>query len=1075
MEDDSIPTAAAAAASSSALMSSSWRTERKQASDTQKAKLLQDKLGLDKRKAADTLKRYTFLLGQTDIFRHFIKRDISDLLLSPASASSDVGKTKRNSTASRRHRTTEVEEDKSLLDQNSKEEDAEIVFTESPPYVCGTMRDYQVHGLNWMISLFENGVNGILADEMGLGKTLQTISFLGYLKFFKEIPGPHLVVVPKTTLHNWKSEFAKWVPEFKVLLFHGDKEQRAKLVKGELLANDLEVCVASYEMCLLEKAHFKKISWSYIVIDEAHRIKNENSLLSQIVRLFNCRNRLLLTGTPLQNNLHELWALLNFLLPDVFSDAQDFEAWFEDGDQDKVEQLQKVLRPFLLRRVKADVEKALLPKKRINLYVGLTDLQKTWYKRILEKNLDAINVAPGKNKGQKTRLLNIVMQLRKCCNHPYLFDGAEPGPPYTTDKHLVDAAGKMIVLDTMLLRFKAQGSRVLIFSQMSRVLDILEDYCGWREFDYCRIDGQTAYEDRVESIDAYNAPNSRKFIFLLTTRAGGLGINLTTADIVVMYDNDWNPQVDLQAEDRAHRIGQTKQVYVYRFVTDNTIEEKVIERATQKLQLDKMVIQNGRLGQQSKETSDDFLAMIRHGADALFQNQQEAAAEAASSTDAKPKPATIDLANVDVDEILRRSEEKTAELAQKYANAKIEDLLHLEGSAYEWGGEDYRKRHEKDTWGRLKFDWIGPSKRERKANYDINEYYRNALKVSGSKAPSGVAGVTAAAGAKIMRQYSVPEHQFFPPRYLELVNKAMLWELNQIGYQVPKRSASATAAAGATETMTIDDEADAEQEEEQRKIDKAEPLTEEEEAEEKELYEQGFTNWTKREFHLFLRGCEKHGRNDAHNISLDIEGKTVEDVRRYQEVFWQRYKEIPDWEKKIAEIEKGEEKINKILTTQRWLDKQLLQYREPMYQLKVPYNSKTRTKQYTEYEDRFLLVSMAQFGLHTENLYETIRKEIATQPRFRFDWFLKSRSTADIARRCAALLSIAQKEMESSSSSTSREGAAAVASPAGSSVPSSPVRSLDGGAGDERVGGASSANGKRPHTEDQPGSKKRKA
>nr|KAJ3418771.1 SWI/SNF- matrix-associated actin-dependent regulator of chromatin sub A member 5 [Polyrhizophydium stewartii] len=336
------------------------------------------------------------------------------------------GSQKTAKDGSRRHRKTEKEEDEELLRSGLSDEKSSFVFTESPAYVeGGKMRDYQIQGLNWLISLYENGINGILADEMGLGKTLQTISFLGYLKHFLSINGPHLVIVPKSTLHNWYSEFRRWVPSIDVFMLHGHKEQRADLVKNKLLVGPFEVCITSYEMVLLETSAFKKIAWQYIVIDEAHRIKNENSALSQIVRLLNCRNRLLLTGTPLQrmspprfgcaayvcmyvrvracvralcadqNNLHELWALLNFLLPDVFSSAEDFDNWFKrehDGDQDKVvQQLHKVLRPFLLRRIKADVEKSLLPKKRINLYVGMSSMQRSWYKKILEKDIDAVN------------------------------------------------------------------------------------------------------------------------------------------------------------------------------------------------------------------------------------------------------------------------------------------------------------------------------------------------------------------------------------------------------------------------------------------------------------------------------------------------------------------------------------------------------------------------------------------------------------------------------------------------------------------------------------------------------------
>jgi SWI/SNF-related matrix-associated actin-dependent regulator of chromatin subfamily A member 5 len=222
----------------------------------------------------------------------------------------------------------------------------------------------------------------------------------------------------------------------------------------------------------------------------------------------------------------------------------------------------------------------------------------------------------------KVRLLNILMQLRKCCNHPYLFDGVEPGPPYTTDKHLVDNCGKMVILDKLLTRLKEQGSRVLIFTQMTKVLDILEDYCLWKGHEYCRLDGSTDHEARQESINEYNAPGSKKFVFMLSTRAGGLGINLMTADTVIIYDSDWNPQADLQAMDRAHRIGQTKTVRVFRLITDNTVEERIIERAEMKLRLDAVVIQQGRLvDSNQKLDKDQMLNIIRHGANYVFSSK----------------------------------------------------------------------------------------------------------------------------------------------------------------------------------------------------------------------------------------------------------------------------------------------------------------------------------------------------------------------------------------------------------------------------------------------------------------------
>lgn len=233
-----------------------------------------------------------------------------------------------------------------------------------------------------------------------------------------------------------------------------------------------------------------------------------------------------------------------------------------------MEKLHKILKPFLLRRLKSEVEKSLPPKKETKLYIGLSEMQHDWYKNILSKNIDVLN-GPGKE--SRVRLLNILMQLRKCCNHPYLFQGAEPGPPYINGEHLINNSGKMILLDRLLARLKEMGSRVLIFSQMTRVLDILEDYMFFRKYEYCRIDGSTSGDDREESIENFNAPDSSIFAFLLSTRAGGLGINLATADTVILFDSDWNPQVDLQAQDRAHRIGQTKPVNVYRFVTQVSI------------------------------------------------------------------------------------------------------------------------------------------------------------------------------------------------------------------------------------------------------------------------------------------------------------------------------------------------------------------------------------------------------------------------------------------------------------------------------------------------------------------------
>lgn len=697
----------------------------------------------------------------------------------------------------------------------------------------------------------------------------------------------------------------------------------------------------------------------------------------------------MITGTPLQNNLHELWALLNFLLPDVFGDSEAFDKWFtgQDRDQDAVvQQLHRVLRPFLLRRVKSDVEKSLLPKKEINVYLGMSEMQVKWYQKILEKDIDAVNGAGGKRES-KTRLLNIVMQLRKCCNHPYLFEGAEPGPPYTTDEHLIKNSAKMMVLDKLLVRLKSQGSRVLIFSQMSRLLDILEDYCVFREYNYCRIDGSTAHEERIAAIDEYNKPGSEKFIFLLTTRAGGLGINLTSADIVILFDSDWNPQADLQAMDRAHRIGQTKQVVVYRFVTDNAIEEKVLERAAQKLRLDQLVIQQGRAQIASKAAAnkEELLSMIQHGAQDVFSQKGGTG----------PMGSGGEVGEADIDEILARGESRTKELNAKYEKLGLDDLQNFTSeSAYEWNGKDFQKK-KNDT--NLGITWIEPAKRERKEqSYSMDKYFKQAMYPS-SKAEQKPKAPRAP------KQVPVHDYQFYPPRLRELQERETAHYRKEIGYKVPLPD-------GDEDTL---EEREAERARAQEEIDNAVPLTEEEQAEKAELSEQGFGDWNRRDFQQFLNASGRYGRNQYESIAGDIDSKTTAQVKAYAKVFWQRYEEIADWPKYVKIVEDGEERNRRVEHQRKMLRKKLSSYRVPLQQMKINYSvSTTNKKVYTEEEDRFLLVMLDKYGIDSEGLYENIREEIRESPLFRFDWFFLSRTPIELSRRCTTLLTTVMKEFE---------------------------------------------------------------
>ena len=685
-----------------------------------------------------------------------------------------------------------------------------------------------------------------------------------------------------------------------------------------------------------------------------------------------------------------VWALLNFLMPDVFGDSDAFDQWFnnQDADQDTVvQQLHRVLRPFLLRRVKSDVEKSLLPKKELNLYVGMSEMQIRWYKSILEKDIDAVNGAAGK-KESKTRLLNIVMQLRKCCNHPYLFDGAEPGPPYTTDEHLVDNAAKMVTLDKLLKRMQDQNSRVLIFSQMSRVLDILEDYSVMRGFKYCRIDGSTAHEDRIAAIDDYNRPGSEKFLFLLTTRAGGLGINLTSADVVVLFDSDWNPQADLQAMDRAHRIGQTKQVHVFRFVTENAIEEKVLQRAAQKLRLDQLVIQQGRTQQQAKQAAskDELLGMIQHGAESIFESKDGYGAFGKKGDDGEK----------DLDDLLRKGEERTKEMNAKYEKLGLDDLQKFSSEStgtYEWNGESFITKKKE-----IGLNWINPSKRERKEqSYSMDKYYRNALMTGGPR-PEPKPKVPRAP-----KQMAMHDYQFFDPRLADLQEK-------ETAYFRKENSIKAPLTDGDEDSL---EQRQQDQDLEQKTIDDAEPLTEAEVAEKEQLAQEGFGDWNKRDFQQFVSASARYGRKAFDQIAQDVDSKETSDIKEYAGVFWQRYKEIANWERHVSAVEEGEKKTRRVAMQRDLLRKKMGMYRVPLQQLKLNYTvSTTNKKVYTEEEDRFLLVKLDQYGLEAEGLYEKIRDDIRESPLFRFDWFFLSRTPQELGRRCATLITTVTREME---------------------------------------------------------------
>ncbi|KAG2445911.1 hypothetical protein HXX76_000514 [Chlamydomonas incerta] len=920
--------------------------------------------------------RVNFLLKQAEIFQHFA----SDTAVKEAKKAKAKGRGQRK----------EEDEDAELLkDEDDGGTNAGHRLQVQPSIITGgTLREYQMQGLNWMIHLYDNGINGILADEMGLGKTLQTISLVAYLYEYRGITGPHIVITPKSTLGNWVNEFKRFAPIIRVTKFHGNAEDRMVQKETTCAPGRFDVVVTSYEMVIKEKNHFKRFHWRYIIIDEAHRIKNENSRLSQVVRQLKTNYRLLITGTPLQNNLHELWALLNFLLPEIFSSAEKFEEWFSLGDGSKekeaevVQQLHKVLRPFLLRRVKSDVERGLPPKKETILKIGMSEMQKKWYAALLQKDVDALNGG-----ADRAKLLNVVMQLRKCCNHPYLFQGAEPGPPFITGEHLVENSGKLVLLDKLLPRLKERESRVLIFSQMTRMIDILEDYCLYRGYGYCRIDGNTDGEARDNMIDEFNRPNSSKFIFLLSTRAGGLGINLATADIVVLYDSDWNPQMDLQAMDRAHRIGQKKEVQVFRFCIENSIEEKVIEKAYKKLRLDALVIQQGRLTENSatKVNKDDLINMVRYGAELVFSS------DSSNITDA------------DIDAIIKKGERDTADLNQKMQQFTDNAMKFTMdgGMVYDFKDADDERADIGDLKAIMGSNWIDPPKRERKRhqlNYNDADYYKNALK-TGAKDPRAL---------RLPKMPQLQDFQFFNvPRIQELYEKEHVHEQHK--HALTSRE-QALRNQGASDEAIAEAMAD--------KEDDPTPLTEEELEEREKLLEEGFKEWTKRDFNAFVRACEKYGRENIPQIAAEVDGKTEDEVREYAKVFWQRYRELADYEKVIKNIERGEQKIQRQQDIMNAIAAKLERYKNPWQELKIQYGA-NKGKAYTEEEDRFILCMVHKLGYGN---WDDLKAEIRKSWRFRFDWFFKSRTPQELGRRCETLIRLIEKENEENADAPPRTG-----------------------------------------------------
>ncbi|KAH6660384.1 SNF2 family N-terminal domain-containing protein [Truncatella angustata] len=724
--------------------------------------------------------------------------------------------------------------------------DAGVDLKKQPQILTGgTMRDYQLEGLTWMYEIMLQGMSGILADEMGLGKTIQTISLVALLREQESYYGPHLVIAPLSTLSNWQDEFAKWTPTIPFVLYHGKPEERQALFKSQIFKHyksptalkGFPVVCTSYEMILRDHAALSKIEWACIIVDEGHRLKNADAKLFRELQQFKSASRFLITGTPLQNNLKELWSLLHFLMPETFMDWEAFEIWFDFTDlqdeegtqqfigdqsnQELVKKIHKILQPLLLRRIKADVANYLPKKREYVLYAPMTKEQTDLYNVISDKGTDtrsylenkvverltgttntplhstrassqtsragstavseaaspapsdvsstvpqkgrgrprknmtngATNGAGSKRKVAPTvespqfksnkssrqstpasirrgrgrpkknvtaynvseesdddkldddefeaklvaemeaaqgddsdeypqdedeavrvatlelakmqikekKLGNSLMQLRLVCNSPHNFYN-----PWTFDENLevdesiVTSSGKMLLLDRLLPELFRHGHKVLIFSQFKMQLDILHDYCAdLRGWNVCRIDGSVAQAERREQIKSFNEDPDFK-IFLLSTRAGGQGINLAAADTVILFDSDWNPQQDLQAQDRAHRIGQTRPVVVYRLATKGTVEEELLLSADAKRRLEKLVIKKGGFKSMGQKLDDQHEELDKETLLALLLKDGEVYQHSGSDRI---------FSDEDLDVLLDRSDEAYARAATGAGNA----------------------------------------------------------------------------------------------------------------------------------------------------------------------------------------------------------------------------------------------------------------------------------------------------------------------------------------------------------------------------------------------------------------------
>ncbi|RLN06058.1 hypothetical protein BBJ28_00008015 [Nothophytophthora sp. Chile5] len=582
-----------------------------------------------------------------------------------------------------------------------------------------TLHDYQLDGVHWLLSKHAQGLNPILGDEMGLGKTLQVIAFVASLVAADRDHGKretcrYLIVAPLSVLPNWMEQFAQFAPSLSTVMYIGQQTERAA-VQRAVASSKVDqplVMVTSYEMLLFDHAFFSTIHWELLVLDEGHRLKNPKGKLYDVVSTkIRSRHKVVLSGTPIQNDLQELFALLALLNPSVFDDQKLFEDSFRDFFSAKAQRLgetpnhdkskrlreaedlmRRLLAPLLLLRTSQDVQDAftLPPLSEMVVHTPMSAMQRVYYKEVIARNADGIN---GVIRGQGSR---------KACNHPYLFPGAEP-EPFMEGNHIYENSGKLFVLHQILPRLKEEGHCVLLFSQSTAFLDIIQDFLTLESFAYERIDGSVRGKERWQSIERFRRDPST-FVFLISTRSGGVGLNLQRADTVIFADSDYNPQADLQAVARAYRLGQTKPIHVIKFLCANTVEESIYRRSLRKMRMADRIRNLARRAEGDEDGDDDssesLLDMIQFG---LHRLMEEATGE---DEDSLVKPLDDEyirhiLTRKTMKEADEASVESMVDLEDEYApTLKSDKLLEAGGdfreeNMYYFEGEDYKLRNDK--------------------------------------------------------------------------------------------------------------------------------------------------------------------------------------------------------------------------------------------------------------------------------------------------------------------------------------------------------------------------------------------